>query len=144
MFRPPLFRILFSFVRLAAALLPAAGAFAADTGRPLSAAEFEALSVGRTFFYEADGVPYGAEQYLPGRKVVWAFVGDDCRKGSWYEDAGYICFVYEDSAEPQCWTFEASPTGLMARFRDDPGGAPLVGVRQSPAPLACLGPDVGV
>ncbi|MFZ5709699.1 MAG: hypothetical protein ACOY4T_08455 [Pseudomonadota bacterium] len=125
-------------------VIAAAATAAVEGGKPLTAEEFDALSVGRTFFYSSGGRPYGAEQYLPGRKVVWAFLGDDCRKGEWYEDNGYICFLYGDTSDPQCWTFYSTPEGITARFRDDPEGAPLVAVQQSPAPLACLGPDVGV
>jgi hypothetical protein len=115
-----------------------------EADRALTAQEFDALVTGRTMFYSSAGQPYGVEQYKPGRRVTWAFVGDDCRNGEWYEDSGYICFVYEDEPDPQCWTFYNGPGGLTARFRDDPTGAPLVAVQQSPAPMACLGPDVGV
>ncbi|MCB2117458.1 MAG: hypothetical protein KDE00_14480 [Rhodobacteraceae bacterium] len=117
---------------------------AAETPAPLTGAEFEAATVGRTLFYNSGGVGYGVEQYLPGRKVVWAFLGDDCRKGEWYEDNGFICFIYEDEPDPQCWTFWKGETGLIAKFKDDPFGLPLVAVQQSPEPMACLGPDVGV
>lgn len=117
---------------------------AAESPQSLSAPEFEAATVGRTLYYNSGGTGYGAEQYLPGRKVIWAFLGDDCRAGEWYEEDGHICFIYEDTPEPQCWTFWQSEAGLMARFRDDPFGLPLIAVQQSPEPMACLGPDVGV
>jgi len=117
---------------------------AAEPGRPMTAAEFDAATVGRTLYYNSGGLAYGAEQYLPGRRVVWAFLGDDCRKGEWYEEDGFICFVYEDTPEPQCWTFFAAQGGLTARFRDDPLGLPLVAVEESPEPMACLGPNLGV
>ena len=117
---------------------------AAEPGRPLTAAEFDAATVGRTLYYNSGGLAYGAEQYLPGRKVVWAFLGDDCRKGEWYEADGYICFVYEDTPDPQCWTFYQSAQGLTARFKGDPFGLPLVAVEESPEPMACMGPNVGV
>lgn len=125
-------------------LLPGLPAPAAEPGQPMSAAEFEAATVGRTLYYNSGGLAYGVEQYLPGRKVIWAFLGDDCRKGEWYEDGGFICFVYEDNAEPQCWTFFQSDDGLLARFRGDPFGLPLIAVEESPEPMACLGPNVGV
>lgn len=121
--------------------LPATGA---EPGRPLGAAEFDAATVGRTLYYSSGGMAYGAEQYLPGRKVIWAFLGDDCRRGEWYEENGFICFVYEDTPEPQCWTFFQGDGGLTARFRGDPLGLPLVAVEQSPEPMACLGPVPGV
>ena len=117
---------------------------AAEPGRPLTAAEFDAATVGRTLYSNSGGLAYGAEQYLPGRRVIWAFMGDDCRKGEWYEQDGFICFVYEDTPEPQCWTFFKAPEGLTARFRGDPYDLPLVAVEESPEPMACLGPNVGV
>ena len=117
---------------------------AAEPGRPLTAAEFDAATVGRTLYYNSGGLAYGAEQYLPGRRVIWAFMGDDCRKGEWYEQDGFICFVYEDTPEPQCWTFFKAAGGLTARFRGDPLGLPLVAVEESTEPMQCLGPDLGV
>lgn len=128
---------------LMAAMLPTAEAGAAP-GDKLSAEEFERLTTGRTLYYNAGGEPYGVEQYRPGRRVVWAFVGDDCRNGFWYEDAGDICFVYEDEPDPQCWTFYRTGDSLLAQFRGDPLGEPLVAVEESPEPMACLGPNVGV
>lgn len=127
---------------LALVALPLAAA--EEAPGPLTADEFEALSTGRTMYYNSGGQPYGAEQYLPGRKVVWAFLGDDCKDGTWYAEGPYICFVYEDEPSPQCWTFYQSGDGLVARFRDDPEGVPLVAVEQSPKPMSCMGPNVGV
>jgi hypothetical protein len=137
-------RLIAAAVMLSAATLVSAEEVAETASPPLSAAEFDARTVGRTMFYSSKGRPYGAEQYLPGRRVVWAFLGDDCRTGRWYEEAGYICFVYEDANDPQCWTFHEEGGELIARFRGDPASAPLIAVQQSPEPLACLGPDVGV
>lgn len=128
---------------LAVAALSAAPALA--TERQLTAAEFEARVTGKTFYYNSGGQAYGAEQYKPDRRVVWAFTGDDCKDGRWYEDSGYICFRYDDSPDnPQCWTFYDRDGRLLARFRDDPAGAPLIAVQQSPQPMACMGPDIGV
>ena len=117
---------------------------AAEPGQPLTAEEFEAATVGRTLYYNSGGEPYGAEQYLPGRKVIWAFLGDDCRKGEWYPQGQDICFVYEDRGDPQCWTFYHSASGLLAQFKGDTGSLPLIAVEESKAPMACMGPDVGV
>lgn len=125
---------------LLAALLLAAPAFAQD----LDAAGFEREMVGRTFFYSRDGQPFGAEQYLPGRRVIWAFTGEDCLKGYWYGVTGGICFVYEDSPDPHCWRFRRTPEGIAAWLLDDETAPPLIARRSSPGPMACLGPDVGV
>jgi hypothetical protein len=121
------------------AALPLAAAEA-----PLTAEEFDALSVGRTFFYNSGGQSYGAEQYLPGHKVIWAFTGDDCLKGEWYADGPDICFVYEGKPDPQCWAFRQAKDGLTAEFRGETANQPLVAVEQSPEPMKCMGPNVGV
>ncbi len=120
----------------------AAAAFAADG--PLVDQAFADATTGRTFFYSRAGQAFGAEQYLPGRKVIWAFTGDDCQKGYWYPQGSEICFVYDDEPGPQCWTFEKTPDGLTGRYRGDSENAPLIAKRSSPEPMACLGPDVGV
>jgi hypothetical protein len=134
-------RPLFIALALIAGLGPA---HAAEPGQQLTAEEFDAATVGRTLYYNSGGQPYGVEQYLPGRKVVWAFLGDDCRKGEWYPEGSDICFVYEDNPEPQCWAFFQSASGLLARFRGDPASLPLIAVEESGKPMACMGPDVGV
>ena len=112
---------------------------------PMTATEFEAYATGKTLTYGLGGEVYGIEQYLPGRRVLWAFKGDECRKGYWYEAGPEICFVYEKDPEgPQCWTFHRIDGGIRARFTGDPGGADLSEVAQSSSPLTCAGPGLGV
>lgn len=110
----------------------------------MTAAEFEAYATGRTLTYSVAGEVYGAEQYLNNRRVIWAFQDDQCADGVWYEDAGLICFVYENNGSPQCWNFYLSEDGLRAEFVGEAGGSSLSEVDQSAAPLTCAGPDVGV
>ncbi|MFN3972559.1 MAG: hypothetical protein ACK4GO_03290 [Gemmobacter sp.] len=117
-------------------------AMAADA--PLTAEEFEALTTGRTLTYAQGGQVYGIEQYKPGRRVKWAFRGDECRDGIWYEQAGEICFVYEYDPTPQCWLFQRRPGGMTARFTGDVAGTELSVVAETSDPLLCAGPDVGV
>lgn len=119
---------------------------AAQTGAPLTADEFEAITTGRTLTYAQGGVVYGIEQYLPGRQVVWAFSGDECRKGTWYQQDDNICFVYSYDPTPQCWLFVRTGTGsdMTARFMGENSGPQLSVVAETKDPLACLGPDVGV
>lgn len=117
---------------------------AAAQETPMTAAEFEAFVTGRTLSYGRAGeAPYGTEEYLPGRQVRWAFTGEECRDGFWYDDGPLICFVYEDNPEPQCWRFFEGPGGLRADFagRD---GAPVYQVQESEEPLFCPGPQIGV
>lgn len=126
----------------AVALILCASPGLAET--PMTATEFDAYATGKTLTYSVDGAVYGAEQYLPGRRVIWAFKGNVCSDGVWYEEAGLICFRYENNADAQCWNFHSTPSGLRAEFVGDADGTPLSEVDQSPFPLNCAGPDVGV
>lgn len=111
---------------------------------PLDGPAFEARVTGRTLAYAQDGMAYGAEQYLPGRRVVWAFAGQPCQYGRWYEAApARICFVYDTDPTPQCWQFFDRPGGLTAVFEGG-GTQPLTEVGDIDGPLACPGPQVGV
>jgi hypothetical protein len=123
-------------------IFSATAAISAET--PMSPSEFEAYSTGRTLTYAESGVIYGIEEYLPGRRVRWAFSQDECRDGYWYPDGQDVCFVYEDNPEPQCWSFTKSESGLIARFLGGDNGRELYEARQSEQPMQCLGPDVGV
>ncbi|HEX9856815.1 MAG TPA: hypothetical protein VGA75_00550 [Paracoccaceae bacterium] len=111
---------------------------------PMTAAEFDAYATGKTLTYSQGGEIFGTEQYLPNRRVRWAFTREECRDGYWYEEAGLICFVYEHDPTPQCWSFWQGTGGLTARFNDDPAGTELSEVEQTTGPLICAGPDVGV
>ncbi len=127
-----------------ALMLPALpGAAAPD--RLMTGAEFEAYVTGKTLTYSKDGEVWGTEQYLKDRKVRWAFSGEDCREGIWFEQAGdQICFDYEADGILQCWKFyQAEHGGLRALYVNDPAENFLSEVAQSPEPLGCLGPKVG-
>ena len=116
----------------------------APAAEPMSAAEFERYSTGKTLFYATQGQAYGAEQYLSGRRVIWTFLDGECAEGVWYESGGQICFRYDhDPEDPQCWSFFRATAGLTARFENDPDQTELVEVNQSREPLICTGPDVG-
>ena len=110
---------------------------------PLTAEEFDARTLGQTLTFATGGEPYGIEQYLPGRRVIWAFIGEECREGSWFPVGSQICFEYDD--EPgrlHCWTFFDGADGLVARS-EGPGGTELVEVRRAEEAMYCPGPDVG-
>lgn len=113
---------------------------------PMSAAEFDSYTQGKTFYYGAGGEAYGVEEYKDGQHVTWSFLDGECKEGQWYEDGpGRICFVYENTpGEPQCWSFYAGPQGLVARFENDPGSTELYEVENSGEPMMCKGPEVGV
>lgn len=118
--------------------LPAAG----ET--PLTAEGFDAYTRGKTLYYGFEGEPYGVERYMEGNRVIWSFLDGDCKEGVWYEEAGQICFIYEDRLDPQCWTFAEGPGGLIARFENDPKATELYEAQDIGEDMLCYGPDVGV
>jgi hypothetical protein len=128
-------------MRILAALLLAAAPALAEP--PLTGAEFDALTQGRSLSWAEFGTVYGVEQYLPDRKVRWVAVGKDCKLGHWYEDAPAICFQYEDDIKPDCWIITRDGAGFSARYTTNPPEAAPVVVTETPDPPACFGPKVG-
>ena len=110
----------------------------------MSAAEFDAYTRGKTLFYAQNGETYGAERYLSNRRVEWSFLDGECKSGSWYEDAGKICFTYDENPAPQCWRFREGASGLIAQFENDPTTTELYEAQNSGQDFTCLGPKVGV
>lgn len=109
----------------------------------MSAEEFDRYTQGRTLFYGECGEAYGVERYLPNRRVIWSFLDGQCREGRWYEDAGQICFIYEDDLGPQCWRFSRGARGLIAQFEDGTG-LELYEAEDLGEEMVCLGPEIGV
>ena len=110
----------------------------------MTAAEFEAYTTGKTLFFGRSGQAYGAEEYLENRRVRWSFLDGRCKDGRWYEDAGDICFVYDDDPEPQCWEFERAPSGLIARFQGLSSSPDVYEAQDLDEEMLCLGPEIGV
>ncbi len=110
----------------------------------MTAAEFDRYTRGKTLFYGRDGAAYGAEIYLENRRVRWSFLDGQCKDGQWYEEAGLICFVYEDNPDPQCWSFTEGSGGLIARFENNPLTTELYEAQDVGEEMVCLGPKVGV
>jgi hypothetical protein len=110
----------------------------------MSAEAFDRYTQGKTLFYAFDGRAYGVERYLEGRRVIWSFLDGHCKEGIWYEDAGHICFIYEDRLDEQCWTFSKSGGGLIARFEDELEETELYEVQEGEDEMLCYGPEVGV
>lgn len=133
--------VLAQIVRALCLLLLGQAALAAPS---MSATEFDDYTRGKTFYYGSGGQAYGAEEYLDNRRVRWTFLDGHCQEGIWYQANGLICFVYETEPEPQCWSFERTAGGMIARFENDPGALALYEVEQSREPLMCLGPEIGV
>ncbi|NCO20636.1 MAG: hypothetical protein GW905_01185 [Rhodobacterales bacterium] len=119
-------------------------ALPATAETPLNGAEFDAYTQGKTLYFNAGGMSYGVEEYLPNRRVRWSFMDGACKDGEWYTEGSEICFIYEDGTGPQCWTFFKEGSSLRARFRGDPPGSELYEALQSDEPMQCLGPRIGV
>ncbi|MDW3222900.1 MAG: hypothetical protein R8G34_08465 [Paracoccaceae bacterium] len=122
--------------------LATASVAAEDT---MNAQEFDEYTRGKTLFYGQGGMSYGAEKYMDNRRVRWSFLDGECKEGQWYEEAGQICFIYEDDTDdPQCWTFREKGSGLVARFQNLPGATDLYEAGNLGDEMVCLGPEVGV
>jgi len=128
-------------LRLSLAIALAAAPALAE---PLSPEAFAARVLGRTVTWStAEGQPHGAEQYLPDRRVIWRFRGEDCQRGHWFGDGGLICFVYEDLPGLQCWQFSETAEGLTALAEGAPPSERLVATGESREPIGCPGPWLG-
>ena len=110
----------------------------------MTAAEFDAFVTGRVMDYTQSGAVWGTEKYMPNRRVLWAFTDAECREGVWYDKGDQICFVYEDPDDPQCWLFYKTDTGVSVRFVGDAVGSEMSIVTESPGPLGCPAPGLGV
>lgn len=111
---------------------------------PMSGAEFKVYVNGRTLTCAENGQIYGIEEYRPNRRVRWAYMGDECHDGFWYEEGDRICFVCEGNIDLQCWRFTKRGGGLIARFMGAGNHREVCEAQQSEKPLRCPGPDVGV
>jgi len=131
-------------MRVLAILIWACTALPAAAQSSMTAQEFDDYTRGKTLFYGNGSEPYGAEIYLPDRRVRWSFLDGQCMDGTWYEADGMICFTYEDIEAPQCWSFERGADGLVARFENNPAITPLFEARENTQEMLCLGPKIGV
>jgi hypothetical protein len=115
----------------------------------MSIEEFEAHATGRTFdFYSPEGL-VGTERYLPDRHVEWAFEGQDCVFGEYFEWNGLVCFSYSYYSEvenkPQCWRMMRTDDGVVAQFFGEHGfNGSVQYMRPTSRKLTCAGPQVGV
>jgi hypothetical protein len=111
---------------------------------PLNGPAFDSATMGATITYDYGNGLFGTEEYLPGRKVRWAFDGDLCIYGEWYEQDDEICFVYEDDPTPHCWLYFLEGGKIRGRYMGDGGGWEILESSRDGGPLPCAGPDVGV
>ncbi len=132
-------------LRLCLALILSLASALPALARDMTAEEFESYTTGKTLFFGRSGAPYGAERYLPNRRVIWSFLDGECKHGTWYAEGNDICFIYEDAPDsPQCWRFQRGPRGLVALFQDNTPGQPLYEAQDLGEEMICLGPEVGV
>ena len=135
------------FTRICSAAVLTLSLFLADTagaGEPMNGQAFDSYTRGKTLFYGQNGQAYGAEIYLDDRRVRWSFLDGECKDGFWYEQAGQICFVYEDNPDPQCWSFTKKDGRLTARFENLPGATELYEAQDIGEEMICLAPNLGV
>ncbi len=111
---------------------------------PLNADEFDAATVGDTITYDYGGGLFGTEEYLPDRRVRWAFDGQLCIYGVWYQKDNQICFRYENDPSPPCWLYFLEDGKIRGRYMGDGGGWEIIETSRDGGPLPCAGPDLGV
>lgn len=131
-------------LRLPAALIALISGPVAFAQTPLDAEAFDALTRGRTMLFFSEGAPYGVERYMAGRRVSWSFLDGECKEGQWYPQGDMICFLYDSYPDPQCWTFFADGSGLLAMFEDGLDTSDGYSARETDEPLICPGPKIGV
>jgi hypothetical protein len=104
---------------------------------------FEAYTQGKTMYFSRGGQVYGAEQYLPGGRVLWSFLDGTCNDGSWFSQDEQICFYYDNSGGAQCWDVTLGEHGLTVTFSDDERPMELKEIPGLSEPLDCPGPMIG-
>lgn len=117
---------------------------AASAQQPLTAEAFEARVLGKTLYFLLDDGEFGAEQYLPNRRVRWQFPDGTCEEGRWYPEGNALCFLYETDIHPHCWVVHDRAGELVAYLADQPEDGPIRADRMDEKPLDCPGPDLGV
>lgn len=66
----------------------------------VSPSEFEAMSQGKTLYFERNGEVYGVEQFYKNHYSTWQYDSGQCVEGKWYADEGAFCFDYDDRVTP--------------------------------------------
>lgn len=114
----------------------------------MTGAEFQAHVGMNTFSYGYSTGTRGTADYGPDRTLLWAFEGEGCFRGQWYEDGTEICFAYEDGSLSACWHFFLQDNrlrGTATRLGSgDRTAVDIFELSHTDQPLSCPGPDVGV
>jgi hypothetical protein len=123
----------------------ASPAFAED---PMTAAEFQAHVGQNTVSYLYSNGVRGTADYGPDRTLLWAFEGDSCFAGYWFDKEDQICFAFADGTLSACWHFYRQDDRLLGKATFLHSGSPLdlelVEVSHTDQSMSCPGPDVGV
>lgn len=104
----------------------------------MTADEFDAFATGKTLTYQTPDFVFGTEEYLPGRRVRWSDGSPGCYSGTWYPKDGEICFLYQGSSTPACWSFVRNGSKVQADSSDD-AETLIYDVVISEDPLPCSG-----
>jgi hypothetical protein len=124
-----------------------AGADTPLTG-PLTGAEFQAHIGQNTFSYQYSNGVRGTADYGPDRSFLWAFEGDSCFEGYWFDRGNEICFAFVDGTLSACWHIFKDGNRLLGKATYLSSGSPLDlelrEVSHTDQPMVCPGPDVGV
>jgi hypothetical protein len=116
----------------------------AQAETPISPAEFDAWSTGKTLDYSLDGVVLGSEAYFPNRTVRDADTGGPCLDGTWHAERDAVCFVYPARVGTHCWRYWREGNSVFAKPLDAAPEDPAQLVTEAATPLTCPGPQVGV
>jgi hypothetical protein len=132
------------FLPVLVALCPAL----ATAETPMTGAEFQAHVGSNTISYLYSNGVRGTADYGPARTLRWAFEGDTCINGSWFDDGDQLCFAFEDGTLSACWHFykdgnRIHGTATLLGSGDQPD-LEIHEVSHTDQPLTCPGPDVGV
>lgn len=106
--------------------------------------QFGTFTEGSTVYFNRHGQPYGAEQYLSHKRVIWTFFDGTCQRGTWYGAQDEICFIYDNQSEALCWHFLNNNGRRTARIIGDDPADDLTVTGQDHKALSCPGPEVGV
>jgi hypothetical protein len=120
----------------------------ASAETPLTATEFQAHIGLDTISYRYSDGTRGTADYGPDRRFLWAFEGDSCIEGTWFDRGNEICFAHADGRLSACWHFFKDGNRLRGTATFLSSGSPLnleiQEVSHTDQPLRCAGPDVGV
>lgn len=105
---------------------------------PVSPSEFKDFAEGYTLYFERDGQPFGAEEFLEGGKTRWRYRDGSCVIGAWRPHGAQLCFLYPDQgSDVQCWRMMRDDNGLYARLLGPEGGLELRIAGRDRSPLLC-------